>query len=111
MFIFPSILHQALEPSIAHQRLEPFKGHQALESLYRNPSLGLTTMIRACKGAGQERSPRVTLHALGRLKIWESGRIEPTHSQMNSHFGNGSWSPNGVPKFQRTIANIKTHWI
>jgi hypothetical protein len=28
-----------------------------------NPSLGLATKTRACKGAGQERSPRVASHA------------------------------------------------
>jgi hypothetical protein len=28
-----------------------------------NPSLGLTTKARACKGEGQEGSPRVTFHA------------------------------------------------
>ncbi len=31
---------------------------------------------------------------------------EHSHSQMNSHFG--SWSPNGVPKLQRTITKVKT---
>jgi hypothetical protein len=29
----------------------------------RNPSFGLTTKARACKGAGQEWSPKVTFHA------------------------------------------------
>jgi hypothetical protein len=28
---------------------------------------------------------------------------------MSSHFGN--WSPNGVPKLQRAIIGVKTHWI
>ncbi len=36
-------------------------------------------------------------------------RIEPSHSQVNSHFG--SWSPNGLLNFQRAIAGVKTHWI
>ncbi len=31
----------------------------------RNPSLGLTTKARACKGAGQEGSLGITFHALG----------------------------------------------
>jgi hypothetical protein len=39
----------------------------------------------------------------------ESVRIEPLHSQMNSHFG--SWSFNGLPKLQRAIARVKPYWI
>jgi hypothetical protein len=41
---------------------------------------------------------------------WECRRVwgnEPSHSQMNSHFG--SWSPNGPPNFQRAISGVKTH--
>ncbi len=38
----------------------------------RNPSLGLATKTKAYKGAGQKRSPGVTIHALGRLRVWES---------------------------------------
>jgi hypothetical protein len=34
---------------------------------------------------------------------------EPSHSQVNSHFG--IWSPNGFPNFQKAIAKVKTHWI
>jgi hypothetical protein len=34
---------------------------------------------------------------------------EPSHSQMNSHFG--SWIPNGFPNFQRVIARVKIYWI
>ncbi len=49
------------------------------------------TKARTCKGASQEWSPGVTLHALGRLRVWESARIEPPHSQVNSHFEN--WTP------------------
>jgi hypothetical protein len=40
---------------------------------------------------------------------WENGRIEPQHSQVNSHFGN--WSPNGLPNFQSAIEGVKTYWI
>jgi hypothetical protein len=39
-------------------------------------------------------------------KVWGN---EPSHSQMSSHFG--TWSPNGLPNFQRIIARVKTHWI
>jgi hypothetical protein len=28
----------------------------------RNPNLGLATKAKACEGAGQERSPRITFH-------------------------------------------------
>jgi hypothetical protein len=34
-----------------------------LHVCYRNPSLGLTTKARACKGAAQEGSSKVTCHA------------------------------------------------
>jgi hypothetical protein len=43
---------------------------------YRNPSLGLTTNVRACKGAGQEWILRVTFHAPGNVRKCEG---------MNSH--------------------------
>jgi hypothetical protein len=36
-----------------------------VENMCRNPSLGLATKARACKGAGQEGSSGVTFHALG----------------------------------------------
>jgi hypothetical protein len=55
----------------------------------RNPSLGLTTKARACKGASQEGSPRITFHALGNL-----GKCEG----MNPH--TPKWDPTlkvGVP--------------
>jgi hypothetical protein len=34
----------------------------------RNPSAGFTTKVKACKGAGQEGSPRTLFHALGSAK-------------------------------------------
>jgi len=40
------------------------------------------------------------------MKVWG---IEPSHSQMSSHFGR--WSLNGLPNFQSIIAKVKTHWI
>jgi hypothetical protein len=43
---------------------------------------------------------------------WECGRMwrnEPPHSQMSSHFA--SWSPNGLPNFQKAITRVKIHWI
>jgi hypothetical protein len=48
-----------------------------------NPSLGLMTKARACKGAGREWSPEATFHDPERLRVWESGRIEPPHPQVN----------------------------
>jgi hypothetical protein len=39
--------------------------------LCRNPSLGLMTKARACKGEGQEGSPRVTSHAPGSVGKYE----------------------------------------
>jgi hypothetical protein len=75
----------------------------------RNPNLGIATKARACKGASQNWSSRVTFHAPEGLRVWDSVRIEPPHFQMNSHFG--SWSPNGVSNLHRTIAGVKNHWI
>jgi predicted RNA-binding protein with PUA domain len=75
----------------------------------RNPNLGLTTKAKAREGAGQKWSPGVTLHAPGRLRVWESGKIEFPHPQVNSHFG--SWSPDGLLNLQRVIARAKTHQI
>jgi hypothetical protein len=75
----------------------------------RNLSLRLVTKAKACKGASQEWSPRISFHAPERLRIWENGGIEPPHSQVNSHFG--SWSHDGLPNLQRTIVGVKTHWI
>jgi hypothetical protein len=73
-------------------------------NLFHNPSLGLVTNVRACKGAGQEGSPGVTSHVPGSV-----GECEGMNSQVNSHFG--SWGPNGLPNFQRVISGVKTHWI
>jgi hypothetical protein len=39
-------------------------------------------------------------------RVWGN---EPTHYQVNSHFGN--WSPNGLSNFQKTISKVKTHLI
>jgi hypothetical protein len=69
------------------------------EGKCRNPSFGLATKARVCKGAGQDWA-------------WECKRVwgnEPSHSQMNSHFG--SWSPNGLSNLQRVIAGVKIYWI
>jgi hypothetical protein len=74
--------------------------HYLLEDYCHNPNLGLITKARACKGVGQKWSSGVKLHAPRRLRVWEGGRIEPSHSQMNSHFGN--WSSDGFQNLQRT---------
>jgi hypothetical protein len=75
----------------------------------RNPSLGLATKVRACKGVGQEGIPGVAFHAPMRWRVWESMRIEFPHSQVNSHFG--SWSLDGLSNLQEVIAGVKTHGI
>ncbi len=36
-------------------------------------------------------------------------REDPSHSQGNSHFG--KWSPDGLPKLQRTISGVRTQWL
>jgi hypothetical protein len=48
----------------------------------RNPNLGLTTKARACKGAGQERSPGVMFHAPRSVRECEG---------MNPHIP--KWAP------------------
>jgi hypothetical protein len=63
-----------------------------------NLSFGLVIKARACKGAGQEKSPRVTYHAPGNVGEWKN---EHSHSQMSSHFGN--WSFDGLPNLQKII--------
>ncbi len=100
-----------------HQHIFEFN----LSHICRNPShglttkvlttltLGLVTKVKVYKVVGQEWSPRVTFHAPRRLRVWESGRIEPPHSQVNSDFG--SWSPDRLSNFQKVIVRVKTHWI
>jgi hypothetical protein len=68
----------------------------------RNPSLGLVTEVRACKSAGQKRSPRVTFHASGVQRVWWK---EFSHSQVNSHVG--SWNPGEFPNLQKAITGAK----
>jgi hypothetical protein len=59
-----------------------------------NLSFGFVTKVRACKGAAQEWRLGVTFHVPRRLRIWESVKIEPPHSQVNSHFE--GWSLDGL---------------
>jgi hypothetical protein len=72
----------------------------------RNPSLGLATKVRACKGVGQEGSPRITSHAPRNV-----GKCEG----MNLH--TPKWTPTlgvGVSMdswiFKKRLG-AKTHWI
>jgi hypothetical protein len=81
---------------------EPFHFHD-----YHNPNLGFATKARACKGAGQEGSLRVTSHALVSTKECEG---------MNLHIPKwtpilGIEVPNGLLNFQRAITRVKSHWI
>jgi hypothetical protein len=73
----------------------------------RNPNLGFATKAKACKGAGQERSPRATSYAPRSVGKCEG--MNAHTSQGSSHFG--SWIPSGLLNLQRTIAGVKTHWI
>jgi hypothetical protein len=52
----------------------------------RNPSLGLTTKARACKGAGQKGSMGVLSCFRKYKKVWKN---EHSHSQLSSHLGVG----------------------
>jgi len=64
------------------------------ESLCPNPKLKFIIKARACKGAGQEWAQESHFMLQECRKVWWN---EPSHSQMNSHFGN--WSPNGFSNF------------
>jgi hypothetical protein len=77
--------------SCSQAHIHMFASYYRCYTCCRNPSFGLVTKARACNGVGQEWSLWVTFHAPMRLRVWESLRIEPPHSQMNSHFG--SWTP------------------
>jgi hypothetical protein len=55
----------------------------------RNSSLGLVTKARACKGACQKWNLGVTFHVPGRLKVWESVKIEPLHRKWTLTLGVG----------------------
>jgi hypothetical protein len=41
--------------------------------------------------------------------VQESEGMNPPHSQVGSHFG--SWGLNRFLNFQKTIVQVKTHWI
>jgi hypothetical protein len=73
--------------------------------IYCNPNLGLATKVGACKGVGQEGSPRVTSHTPKNAKECEGMNLHTP----SSHFG--SWSLGGLPNVQRAITRVKTNWI
>jgi hypothetical protein len=64
--------------------IETLIEYKNIEITCHNPSLGLVTKVRASKGAGQEWSSQVTFHALRRLRVWESVRIEFPHFETDS---------------------------
>ncbi len=49
---------------------------------YHNPSFGLVTKARACKGVGQKGSPGVTSHAPGSAKECELGMNPHTPKEL-----------------------------
>jgi hypothetical protein len=68
-----------------------------------DPNIGFVIKANASKGAGWKCNLGITFTFLG---MW---RNEPTHSQVDSHFG--SWNPYRILDFQRGILGVKTHWI
>jgi hypothetical protein len=74
-------------------------------------ALGSQPRQKHGKCVSQKCNPRVTLALLGeRRSVWRNvWRNEPTHSQVDFHFG--SWSPYGVLNFWRASLGFKTHWI
>jgi len=72
-----------------------------------DPSFGIATKARVCKGASQEWSLKVTFHVIGSVGECEG---------MNPH--TLKWAPTlgvkismDIPNFQRKITRAKTHWI
>jgi hypothetical protein len=63
-----------------------------IESMCRDPSFGLATKAKACKGACQEEC-----------------EDENSHSQVSFHWEN--WNLSGLPNFQRAITRVKTPHI
>jgi hypothetical protein len=59
------IQHAMFEIAPSNARFPSF---QPFFPICRNPSLGLVTKAKACKGAGQKASSRVTSHVLGNEK-------------------------------------------
>jgi hypothetical protein len=76
-------------------------------SVCRNPSLGLATKARACKGVGRAGSLEVTSHAPGSAK--ECKGMSPHTPKWTPILG--IWVSNGLPNLQRAITGVKTHWI
>jgi hypothetical protein len=66
---------------------------------FHHLSLKLATKAKTWKGPSWECNPRITFAPQG---MW---RNEPTHSQVDSHFG--SWNFYGVPNLQRSISGSK----
>ncbi len=60
-----------------------------------NPSLGLATKAKVCKGKAK--------------KSVRECENEDSHSQLSSHFG--SWSPSGLSNLHRVIAKVETPCI
>ncbi len=75
-------------------------------AIYRNPSLGLTTKARVCKGAGQEGSWESHFVLSG---VQKNVREWTFTLPRSSHFG--SWSPDELLNLYRAITGVKTHWI
>jgi hypothetical protein len=71
-------------------------------------TLALGSQPRQRHGKVQVESATWESHSHSREcdRVWGN---EPTHFQVNSHFGN--WNPCGLLIFQRVISKVKTHWI
>jgi hypothetical protein len=65
------------------------------------------TKARACKGAGQEKSPEIASHALE--NVGECEGMNPFTPKGTPTLGN--WSLVELPNFQKAIVEIKTQWI
>jgi hypothetical protein len=75
---------------------KPIKPNVATLALGSRPRQGLVRLRAKREARGSD------LMLLGVQRVW---RNEPSHSQVNSHFG--SWSPNGLSNFQKAIAGVE----
>jgi hypothetical protein len=83
--------------------MELWKMWNMFKEGYCNPSLGLATKARACKGVGQEGSLGITFQAPGRVGECEGINF---HTSKWAHILGV-----GLSNSQRATTKVKTHWI
>jgi hypothetical protein len=98
LYRWSNSLHKLLYIICAQSTFSPFFAFIVITL-----TLGSRPRQRQGKVQAENATQEPHLHSLG---MW---RNEPTHSQMDSHFG--SWNPFGVLNLQKGISRVKIHWI